>query len=593
MRSFKKLTLDDILNLETGTYYVEIKLKSPLIGQFFDYDDIAGYQISQKSSKLETLQYIRDTALTIGLEVEDFDDDAERRNFPQYINETVRSILAEEYTEPILADFTLVGKAHKLDLKIIPRGTVLYKGITPIGAVDNQPQADGLSFYTFDPNYAMRYAIRGGIGGLCVFQLTEECRALQYTVRNLEVLMSIIKNYDRRDVVTLFSRVFNLLCLGHSEDVLAKYIYWQYFHKLDTPWKVNKYYIRKNSGLPSKCPERQYGAKMDRITNVLLLKVGKLLGFDCTLQTGEYSTFAYLSKIESEIIFSRDYKGIARMTSHQLDFTNWGMDKVVMDSNILLKSIRNHESANAVYKYFTSGAGYDVAKYHLPDKKKSLRVCTYNIHGLEAVNVKDNHIFVSTLHRLIAESDVDICFLQETPVQTRIGTLVGYDLLVDCNPAGASSRHSARITVSAYCKKRLRASAVYKAFSGAYNYNKKGYLEVHVSVGRGKLVLLGCHLSIYVKDETNIRAAQLAEMTGRARADVILGDFNETLENIKNRTLANDYNLAEITTEKTTPYNKVDHIFVNRKHKIVATHHHRISLSDHIPVLCDIEVGDN
>lgn len=510
MASYKIVTLDDIMALDPGLYYIEIHGPSSHI---FSYEEVTGYTIGQKDTYEETEKYIRDFPKIIGLDISDYKH--EGAELPTYINSPQRELLSEKFIETDYKKMTIKG----LIMRKIPKGTLFYKGITPFIDDDSVYKSrSGVSFYTNNPVYAMEYSYVRGIGGLYVYSAARDIIAFDFCKENIQKIMNILEEYPDEKVKSALRLLFSMQCLNDNDDILSRYIYWSAFHELRAPWKINKYTVNKYKNYPCPCPGKLYGMKMDRIINPLLIALGKLVGYDCTYQMEEFSLFAINSLFGNELVFPTDTNILVRNSSHILDVANWRLPKEILSMRIVYDKLKNAKDASRVYEYIMKRQ-----KTIIPKKERGhIRVCTYNVNSLIPLDSNDSRDTYGEIISMIIKLDIDVIVLQEFPKFIPARTINGYTFYMHKDSGGKPWRYSKDLTVVAYYRND-RCSCEFKRYPGVYNKAGRGALVIN----HGPLTIVGTELSHHVTNEKSVRDFEMSEIS-LERPDVIMGMLFDT-----------------------------------------------------------------
>jgi len=615
-----KLTVDDILEMPTGMYLIEIL---PL-GSNTKYNIYRG-----DSNDIKTKENV------IAIELDDVPPILE---MPIYISEPQSSILKNyKYIEPQFDRTTKLG----IELCIIPAGTKFYKGMDKMsldknaieeearriteqkrdnyrwsvyrhkhqrqiknGGLDTREEAweNGVSFYTLNPVYALQYTARKTIGGLFAFKSTKDIHAFLYTHENIKKIYDIIKKYDVNvndsNASVAKEYILNALmaqCASEYDDVIEAILHMSKFYLIDNPWKLYKKDLAHNKSLKAPCANKTYNAKIDRAVNPLLLELGKLLGFECTFQETEFVPFATGSVFHNEFVFYAK-NSLVRDTTDILDVHNWVIPQDLRNTSIESRSIKSLTDVNHIYRFYIDNKEHgrlNAPKKPHTEKNKVLRVGSFNVHGMRSLDTKISiDSFAQKIRELLAATNADVLFLEEYPTVYKEIHTHGWDFMKDNNAAG-------RLTIACFVKHELldtwkwnefqayeKIDSTCKVVRDEYNLkSRKGYLQVNLVNG---LVVVGIHLTIYVGDSRIYRQHELNTVKKETAADIIIGDYNETSENITRDKL---YTLVEFEGN-TTSFNRVDHALVKNDIKVLSNFIVKTNISDHLPIFVDIAARD-
>lgn len=608
-KTLKKVTVEDILDMPTGEYIIEILPE--------------GYNVIRVDSARHIVKTMPDTVSIV------IHDSIPKQEMPVYISEPQKSMFAEhKYIEPQFERINKLG----LELCVIPVGTKFYKGMNKMkideptkkwndrswsvyrkrsnvqrdlqdrqdkqkihggnhegnieGDHGGYPDND-VSFYTFDPTYALGYTAKSHIGGVFAFKADRPINAFLYTHKNIKRIYDIVSG-DIPDAVVdpkILEYIRNALvaqCATEYDDIVGTILIMSKFYLIESPWVIYKDDLRANKDLCKPCANKIYNAKIDRVINPLLLELGKLMGFECTYQETEFVPFAVNSVFNNEIVFYTD-NCLIRDTDDPFDVHNWKLSPMIKGTSIESRSIKTLTDANKVYKYFVDNIQRSSTK--IQRMPQTYRIGSYNIHGMKAIDTNISiDKFAQKIVDMLRSTDADILFLEEYPTAFKELVAPGYTFVKD-NMAGG------RLTIGCFIKNDLLKSWRWTEFGpmGTDNYNdhsKKGYLTLELT---NKLIVVGVHLTIYVGDSQVYRRHEFDTIKKMTNADIVIGDFNDTIENID----ATNY-IPVAFSGNTTPFNRVDHVFIKDNSGVTAKNNFVIktNVSDHLPIFVDVAACD-
>lgn len=115
------------------------------------------------------------------------------------------------------------------------------------------------------------------------------------------------------------------------------------------------------------------------------------------------------------------------------------------------------------------------------------------------------------------------------------------------------------------------------------HYNDIHICGVHLSIGVPLLIIKNENIT---KLNNNIRIAQLKKIISN-KPDMIIGDFNFTINDNEHEFLSKYYHNINNDNDKSTPYNRVDHVYYHKNKKL----DNKLLIcnySDHLPLIQEI-----
>lgn len=248
-------------------------------------------------------------------------------------------------------------------------------------------------------------------------------------------------------------------------------------------------------------------------------------------------------------------------------------------------------------------------------QKDNLVIFTYNVHGWininDDININDNF---TNIINLIKNIDIDILILQEVC----FNNILSKNYILDqFNKIGFIDHFTVN---NGGCFLKAKTCDNILILSKTKIINKKeidvtcGYFKRCVSIVTiDGIKLCAVHLEIgkryhhlpinnryreqIEKNNTDNRINQLNNIINQnsdSDIDIIIGDFNFSFKDPEFNWLTDNQFCYYGDYENTTPYNKTDMIFIKNSSKIkyVNSVSIKCNYSDHLPVICEINVTD-
>lgn len=543
-----KFTPDIVDKIENGLYAVEPLGKD------------LGYNI-WKSNRDEIIN----TEGIVGIEVVDrASAEATVMALPYVPKEIHNAVMSYEYEEPKFEQVTI----HGLHLLKIPKGTVIYKGL-PFLEVPEFENLPKISFYSFDPRASYVFSVGLYQGGLFAWKVAEDIYGFLWDHHNTQVLIDSVADPDIKSL-------FGTECIRQEyDDVLAGMINYSNLEVLNRPWKVNKNARKYIKMFPTVCPNKLPSPNTDKLINEIVLKLGKLFEKDpffCTYQPIQASYTSGEGFLFNELVFEYGSKYVVRDLENPFDIHHWKIPEKYKGYSLASTSIRRPEDYDTIIDFVRENeyTGDDIKP---KTDNVALRCMSYNVHMFRKLNLLAKGALAMHMNDIIQKANPDVVIIEEFPTPSRIKDKDYIE--------GYNTYFSEGNTLCNMCaiKKELKSAVVWRRFRVD---NHRYYCIIRLESPR--MTIVGTHLSIYKKNEEELRRKEIAEMLAIG-PDIVLGDFNEIAENLP-KDLHEKYNTSNFKV-RTTPFNTVDHILVDKRHK-ANFWTVKSNYSDHIPVFVDI-----
>lgn len=239
--------------------------------------------------------------------------------------------------------------------------------------------------------------------------------------------------------------------------------------------------------------------------------------------------------------------------------------------------------------------------------KSNLLILNYNIHGWvnlnKNINNSDNFLNIFNLIKNIPDLDLiifeEVCFNNITPeyISNTYKSLGYIDFYYV--PNGGCFRNPTKtdyIFIMAkfqFQNKNLLdiTKSRFTRFGLYFEYNKKKIIVTHLEIGkRYHHIKNGIYKNKTISENILDRKSQLDLLLDKfADPDIIIGDFNFSPQEPEfDYLISKGFNFTGDKNINTTPYNRVDLIFLNNNINLVSEKIINSNYSDHLPVLFEI-----
>lgn len=227
----------------------------------------------------------------------------------------------------------------------------------------------------------------------------------------------------------------------------------------------------------------------------------------------------------------------------------------------------------------------------------SFRIATYNIHrciGTDGLEMPERTA------RVLQELDADVVALQEVSHRPdKPGNVL--DRLADAIDASAIEGKTMEDRNGHYGNAvltRVPVSSIHRADISAVNRERRGVLDVTLSVGDHTVKIVATHLGLR-SGERKQQVKRILSMVVPNPTDitVLLGDLNmwhRWDRNLRRLHRAFDPQPAPATYPSRLPLLSLDRLWIRPRNKLLAVDAHRSGLarlaSDHLPLVADIDI---
>lgn len=231
-----------------------------------------------------------------------------------------------------------------------------------------------------------------------------------------------------------------------------------------------------------------------------------------------------------------------------------------------------------------------------------LRLMTYNIHYFRNINPEisepDN---IKNIIRLINRSEADIVVLQEVDWNLFAPEIknLNYKHHIKTDNGSPVGTQKNKMQLVVLSKKRypfrILDSTPEPEFQKIHDRN-----QILLETEFGRILCIHMEIGIPVSPDldqeqktrnSEYRIRSLEKLLTSGAPDIILGDFNFQSEDPEFRFLSREYQTKSDLKIQTTPFNRVDFVFLKKNKynsKTVQEYIIKCNYSDHLPVLLDI-----
>lgn len=453
--------------------------------------------------------------------------------------------------------------------------------------------------------------------GMCAYLITEDIYLLDYfnkkNIINLIILINKLNDKVLKKKLIdhiKFQTSYNMKLSKMIDKFISMYDYdklWIYTKPLyfEGTWHYCNTKFNKNFISPM-------GAyKGVKVTDELLVETilkNKLFFFEGIIRSQIQSVLDHNGIFyHEEIIIPIKYilKKIKRDINHPLDWMTWKIKNLIIPRDGILIE-RSMNVKGLVPKYQVPNKYFALFKFYLNNKYQHLNILdgnyifSYNIHNFMNLNKDINNNIINIIKLLYKYNNYikylglqEVYFDSDKIKNTFIKILksLGYkNVILSLN--GSKKKNVYILFASKY-------NFTYKIINLDNNYQHCS--AIIASVNNISICLI--HLSIgekypYIYDKkiydeisynnSLIRINELKKILDKNNIDIIFGDFNFTPDD-KERLFLESKNFYMTTTKEpnTTPYNRVDMIFLNKDNNIKLKNNYTIkcNFSDHLPIM--------
>jgi hypothetical protein len=280
--------------------------------------------------------------------------------------------------------------------------------------------------------------------------------------------------------------------------------------------------------------------------------------------------------------------------------------------NILYQNKKSKNEHFALFNFYK----HNKLNVYTKINKEKKYIMSYNLHMFENISndIQQSENMINILKFIKHyKNNIDILFFQEF----KLDKLLLEQFMTIINSFGylyTYTTHNGGSTLVCFTKIKCEATIIDTTYSLTKNdhtylekiYKYTGNKIIDFNMPRNQILLhyhnmniCGVHLSIrapllindneYVtKLNNHIRITQLKKLITN-KPDMIIGDFNFTIDDKEHEFLSNYYYNINMDNDKSTPYNRVDHVYyhknINLDNKLLICNY-----SDHLPIVQEIPI---
>lgn len=231
-------------------------------------------------------------------------------------------------------------------------------------------------------------------------------------------------------------------------------------------------------------------------------------------------------------------------------------------------------------------------------------IMTYNVHMMRDLMCKPVNKNTDDIYKLVAQIRPEIVFFQEHPLKCTWPKGEGNGYYWISVPNGTPINYPPQLYLTVCSKQKYDFTVIDTSGSRELIISHKGYFAKYQPHRRNQILLstpwgkiVGVHLDIglrltnndvvnqkIMKINSQTRIKQLEKIL-EFSPDIIMGDFNFTSDDNEFEYLKNNGYISVDSSSTSTPYNRVDFVFVKNNVHIGKQYLLKCNYSDHLPLV--------
>ena len=544
--------------------------------------------------------------------------------FAKTLNNKYIFDLEKEIADNCIKEKSLYDQSEKINkdgLKIcvLKKGTFLFKAMK--GFIPREKELKYLNknnneLIWFGNKYiAYNFALQVW-GGINVYELKEDIYLFDYyDINNLSFLFKFITEKTNNQKLIEYIKTISGYKMSKQEQYnkLMKITNWTELWIHDEEIKI-PYSIRYcntysyNDLNPIMRVKGSYYNDKFFLNNVIDL-LNKSYNLDGIIRKQVKSTIEFYGSTFEEIVIPAKnvLAKLNLVTSHPLHWTTLNLDylNIPKEGFIMIEDAAVKNDNFAQYKFY-----FQNNKCTFPELKfqdKSITVLSYNVHGWQNINADINieQNFKNNIN-LIKRINANLVFLQEVTTRNIKKNRIidefnnlGYRYNVFAKN-GAPVRNDKDSYVVFFSKIPIEDEKIIDITVAKYRrtvpiivINNIKIAGVHLEIGKRFHTFAeeSKQRNEIIKQNNNLRINELSKILEQ-KPEIIIGDFNFTQQDPESSFLRKEknYGLVDDNNQNTTPFNRTDHIFINKQSQIRAINNITVkcNYSDHLPIIIQL-----